>query len=295
MDLGHPILLDGDTCADQLFDDLQKRAAALVARGTIPKIVTILVGDDPASSAYVGRKHDTCARLGVASEDTRLPYAVDQDTLLGLIHSHNVDPAVDGILVQLPLPQHLDPVAISAAIDPRKDVDGLHPVNLGKLMMGTPDIMPCTPAGIVHLLRHYRIPLAGQRVAIVGRGMLVGRPLAMLLSLKGIDAQVSLLHQACDPIGDTLRSADIVISAAGQPDLIDASMIRAGACVVGVGISYDTAGKMVSDIADDVVRVAGAVTPRHGSVGALTRAKLMENLIQIASRRASISPKDAPQ
>jgi len=287
MPQGTAIVLDGDACADQLFHDLQKRAADLVARGTTPQIVTILLGDDPASRAYVTRKHETCARLGIASQDIRLPDTTDQATLLDLIQSHNADPMVDGLLVQLPLPECLDATAICGAIDPAKDVDGLHPVNLGKLLMGAPDILPCTPAGIVHLLRSYDIALAGRRVAIIGRGMLVGRPLAMLLSLHGNDAQVSILHKNSGGFHDTLKTADIVISAAGQPDLVTASMIREGATVLGIGITYDAEGKMVSDIADDVADVASAVTPRHGSVGALTRAKLMENLIEIASRRAN--------
>jgi methylenetetrahydrofolate dehydrogenase (NADP+)/methenyltetrahydrofolate cyclohydrolase len=279
-------LLDGDACADQLFLELGKRAAALVARGSTPKLVTLLVGDDPASSAYIGRKHETCARLGMASEDIRLPADVTQNELLEIIAIQNADPMVDGVLVQLPLPDGIDAGVVGRAIDPAKDVDGLHPVNMGKLLIGTPDLLPCTPSGILHLLRAYDIPLAGRRVAIIGRGMLVGRPLAMLLSMRGIDAQITLLHRRCGMHAAVLRTADAIISAAGQPDLITAAMVQPGATVVGVGISYDTDGQMVSDIATDVAHVAGAVTPRHGSVGAMTRAKLMENLVTIASRRA---------
>lgn len=279
-------MLDGDACADRLFTELGKRAAALVTRGCTPKLVTLLVGDDPASSAYIGRKHETCARLGIASEDIRLPADIAQNDLLEIIAAKNADPPVDGVLVQLPLPKGIDTGVVGMAIDAAKDVDGLHPVNLGKLLIGTPDLLPCTPSGILHLLRAYDIPLAGCRVAIIGRGMLVGRPLAMLLSMQGIDAQVTLLHRQCGMPADVLRTADVIISAAGQPDLITACMVRPGATVVGVGISYDSTGQMVSDIAPDVVQVAGAVTPRQGSVGALTRAKLMENLIRIATRRA---------
>lgn len=280
------ILLDGDECADQLFTKLGKRIAVLVARSCVPKIVTIVVGNDPASMAYVGRKHQTCERLSLASEDIRLPATIDQNELLRIIAEKNVDPLIDGILVQLPLPISIDAMAVGMAIDPAKDVDGLHPVNLGKLLMGSPDLLPCTPAGILHLLRSYQIDLAGRHVALVGRGMLVGRPLAMLLSMKGIDTQVTLLHQRSGALGDALRTADIVISAAGQKDLINASMVKSGATVVGVGITYDSNGQMVSDIAQDVAQVASAVTPRNGSVGALTRAKLIENLIAIASSRA---------
>lgn len=289
MTLANATLLDGDACADQLFLELKTRAAALLARGVVPKIVTILVGDDPASMAYVGRKHETCARLGIASEDIRLPATANESELLWIIAEKNADPLIDGVLVQLPLPAGIDALTVCTAIDPTKDVDGLHPVNLGRLLMGEPDLLPCTPAGILHLLRSHQIQLAGRRVAIIGRGMLVGRPLAMLLSMKGVDAQVTILHSKTDGFEDVLKSADVVISAAGQPDLITASMVRKGATVVGVGITYDNDGKMVSDIADDVATIASAVTPRHGSVGALTRAKLMENLILIASRRADLT------
>ena len=277
-------LLDGDASAVQLFSGYRKRTAALVEKGYVPKLVSILVGDDPASAMYIGRKHETCARLGIASEEIRLPADVTQADLLSLLTTQNADPLVDGILVQLPLPPHLDDIGIGMHIDPAKDVDGLHPVNLGKLLMAAPDILPCTPAGVLHLLQTHDIPLAGQHVCIIGRGMLVGRPLAMLLSLKGIDARITLLHRGSGPLD--LKDADIVISAVGQPDFIAASMIKPGAVVVGVGISYTNNGQMVSDIAPDVAAKASAVTPPHGSVGALTRAKLIENLLLIATRRA---------
>lgn len=280
-------VLDGDKSADQLFSALRERVAALAARNCVPKIVTILLGNDLASSAYVTRKHQTCKKLGIASEDIRLSDSVDQATLLDLIAQKNADPSVDGVLVQLPLPAGIDAGVIGMAIDPAKDVDGLHPVNMGKLLIGTPDLLPCTPSGILHLLRDYQIALAGQRVAIIGRGMLVGRPLAMLLSLPEVDAQVTVLHSRSGTLMDTLQIADVIISAVGQPELVTASMVRRAATVVGVGISYDSDGQMISDIAEDVAEVAHAVTPRHGSVGALTRAKLMENLITIATRRAN--------
>ena len=279
-------LLDGEALAARRLAGLAPRIRRLVAEGVLPRLVTVLVGDDPASGAYIARKHRDCAALGIASDDIRRPTETTAPDLLRLISDLNADDDVHGVLVQLPLPAHLDAVAIGAAVDPSKDVDGLHPANLGLLLAGVPDILPCTPAAVLALLRHHDVALAGRRVAILGRGTLVGRPLAMLLSLPGIDAEVTMLHSRSPDIGAVTRAADVIVSAIGVPDQVTAAMVAEGAAVVGVGISYDSAGAMVSDIAADVAGKAGHVTPPHGSVGAMTRACLMENLVDLAERPA---------
>jgi methylenetetrahydrofolate dehydrogenase (NADP+) / methenyltetrahydrofolate cyclohydrolase len=281
---GRAIVLDGDLLAIELRREMKSRVAALRTAGVVPKIATVLVGDDPASHSYIARKHADCLALGIESVDLRLPSNIDMSGLLAQVADLNQDESVHGFLVQLPLPPHLDAEVVLATVDPSKDIDGLHPVNLGALCAGFPKILACTPSGILTLLRHHQVPLAGKNITIIGRGMLTGRPLAMLLSLPGIDASVTLLHSKSEDISSHMKRADVVISAAGKPDLVTADMIKPGAAVVGVGISYNANSEAVSDIADDVVGVAGWVTPRHGSVGALTRAKLLSNLIDCAER-----------
>lgn len=280
---GRAIVLDGDLLAIELRWQMKSRVAALRTAGVTPKIATVLVGDDPASHSYIDRKHADCVELGIESIDLRMPGDVDMSGLLAQVSDLNRDKSVHGFLVQLPLPSHLDGEAMEA-VDPSKDIDGLHPVNLGALCAGFPRILACTPSGILTLLRHYQVPVAGKNITIIGRGMLTGRPLAMLLSLPGIDATVTLVHSKTLDIATHTKQADVVISAAGKPDLVTADMIKPGAAVVGVGISYNANSEAVSDIADDVADVAGWVTPRHGSVGALTRAKLLSNLIDCAER-----------
>ena len=248
-------------------------------------MATILVGSDTGSAAYIGRKHEDCREVGIAAQDLRLPETISAHDLGAHVDAMNADEAVHGFLVQLPLPPHLEDSAFLARVDPGKDIDGLHPENLGRLMQGAPTILPCTPAGILELLRHHGVPLAGRQVVIVGRGALVGRPLSMLLSRRGIDATVTLAHGKSGDLARITRGADIIVSATGVPGLIRAEMVRAGAAVVGVGISRDARGEMLSDIADEVGEVAGWVTPRHGSVGALTRAMLLRNLLDLAETR----------
>lgn len=281
---GRAIVLDGDLLAVELRREMKSRVAALRTAGVTPKMATVLVGDDPASHSYIARKHADCVELGVESIDLRMPGDVDMSGLLAQVSDLNRDKSLHGFLVQLPLPSHLDGEAILAAVDPSKDIDGLHPVNLGALCAGFPKTLACTPSGILTLLRHYQVLLAGKNITIIGRGMLTGRPLAMLLSLPGIDATVTLLHSKSADIASHTKRADVVISATGRPDLVTADMIKPGAAVVGVGISYNANSEAVSDVADDVAHVAGWVTPRHGSVGALTRAKLLSNLIDCAER-----------
>jgi methylenetetrahydrofolate dehydrogenase (NADP+)/methenyltetrahydrofolate cyclohydrolase len=275
------ILLDGDAFAALYRARIKARADAAGSLTTRPNLATILVGDDPASLAYVGRKHGDCDELGFGSVQISLPEMVPQAMLLAEIARLNVDPAIHGLLVQFPLPTHIDQWTVQCAIDPAKDVDGLHPLNLGRMMARQPGLRPCTPQGIVALLRHHDVPLAGARVAIVGRGLLVGRPLAAMLADPAIDAVPTLLHTGAGDIAEIVRASDIVVSAAGRPGLIRADMVRPGACVVGVGITY-VDGAMISDVADDVAEVAGWVTPRHGSIGPMTRAMLMANLLDAA-------------
>jgi methylenetetrahydrofolate dehydrogenase (NADP+)/methenyltetrahydrofolate cyclohydrolase len=274
-------ILDGEVLARKRFEEVTQRANILKARGVVPHLTTILVGEDPQSAIYISRKHENCQTMGVSSKDIRLPSSVSETELLDLIAELNIDPAVHGIMVQLPLPDGFDPAPIMDAISPKKDVDGLHPINLGYLLAGTPTILPCTPAGIQDLLVANNIALAGKRVTIVGRGALVGRPLSMVLSLPGCDAEVTMVHSHTKDLSHAVKDADVVISAVGQTDLITASMVRDGAVVVGVGITYRD-GEMISDIAADVACVASYVTPMRGSVGAMTRAHLLLNLIKIA-------------
>ena len=279
------IVLDGVALAAHLRRDLAQRVADLRARGVDPALATVLVGEHPHSLAYIGRKHADCAELGIAARDVRLPADVSQAALLSEIGRINGDAATHGFLVQLPLPDGLDEAAALTAVSPAKDIDGLHPENLGRLLAGNPGLLPCTPAGILALLRHHEVPLSGRHVVVIGRGALVGRPLAMLLSLPGINATVTLAHSKTADLAALTQQADVLVAAAGKPDLVTAPMVKPGAAVVGVGITY-VDGKMVSDIADDVAGIAGWVTPRHGSVGALTRAMLLKNLVDIAGEKA---------
>ncbi|UXN73271.1 bifunctional methylenetetrahydrofolate dehydrogenase/methenyltetrahydrofolate cyclohydrolase [Devosia sp. A8/3-2] len=280
----HPqaILLDGDRLAERLQGEMKADAAQLIARGIQPKLATVLVGDDPASASYVTRKHADCVEIGIMVEDVRLPAAITSSELLATIAALNADPSMHGFMVQLPLPSGLVEAAMLEAVRPDKDIDGLHPINLGRLLAGQPGFLPCTPAAILTLLQAYDIPLAGAEVAIVGRGTLVGRPLSMLLSQRGTDATITLLHSHSRNLAATTRRADIIISAAGIPDLITPEMVKPGAAVIGVGISY-VGGTMTSDIASGVANVAGWLTPPHGSVGALTRAMLLKNLLCAAA------------
>lgn len=278
------VILDGDSLARDIRAGLAGRVGELRRRGIVPHFATILVGSNPASESYVARKHADCREMDISSSDIRLDENVSAQELERRIADANGNPAIHGFLVQLPLPAHLDDSHFLSCVSPLKDVDGLHPENLGRLLRGEPSVLPCTPAGILALLRHHDVPLAGRKVTIVGRGPLVGRPLAMLLSLRGTDATVTLAHTKTPELADLTAQADVVISAAGVPDLIRADMVRPGAAVVGVGITYDAVGVMTSDIADSVREVAGWVTPRHGSVGALTRAMLFANLVDFAER-----------
>lgn len=281
------ITLDGERLAAELLAGLYERIGALAARGITPGLGTVLVGQDGPSATYVGMKHRDCERLGMASRDVRLPATATQAEVDAAIDELNADPAVDAFIVQYPFPAGLDYSAALLRVDPAKDADGLHPVNLGLLVMGEPAPLACTPRGILHMLAAYDIPVAGREVCVVGRGLTIGRPLANLLSLKRPDANaaVTVVHTGVDDIGAYTRRADVVVAAAGSPGLITADMVRPGAAVVAAGVSFAD-GKAVSDVADDVADVAGWLSPRIGGVGPLTRAFLMVNTVEAAERAA---------
>ncbi len=278
------LLLDGDLLATRLRTGLAAEVAELTARGMTTLLATITVGDDPATRAYMGRKHVDCAAVGIASRDLRFPLDVTEAELMACIRQLNDDPSVTALSLQIPLPAHLDAGRLVLATDPAKDADAKHPLTLGRLAWRLPSPRPCTAAGVLALLREHQVPLAGRRVLIVGRGFFTGLPLMSMICAPGTDGVVTVAHRQAKDLGALTKESDVIISAAGQPDLITASMIKPGAAVVGVGISY-VDGAMVSDIADDVVSVAAFVTPRHGSIGALTRAMLLRNVVDISRGR----------
>lgn len=281
------ITLDGNRLADDLKADMVARVAALAERGITPGLGTILVGDDGPSAKYVGMKHRDCAEVGMHSVDRRLPADASQDDVHAAIDELNADPSVDAFIVQYPFPKGLDYGRALLRVDPAKDADGLHPVNLGLLVMGEAAPVACTPRGIVHMLHAYDVPVAGRHVVIVGRGLTIGRPLANLLALKGPDtnAAVTVVHTGVDDLGAYTRTADIVVAAAGAPGLITADMVRPGAAVIAAGVSVID-GKVVSDVDDKVAEVAGWLSPRIGGVGAMTRAFLLMNTLEAAERAA---------
>jgi methylenetetrahydrofolate dehydrogenase (NADP+) / methenyltetrahydrofolate cyclohydrolase len=280
-------LLDGERLAAELTDGLAGRVAALAERGITPGLGTILVGDDGPSAKYVGMKHRDCQAIGMHARDVRLEAGATQREVEAAIHELNADPAVDAFIVQYPFPEGLDYGAALLRVDPAKDADGLHPVNLGLLVMGEPAPLACTPRGILHLLHAYDIPVAGAEVCIVGRGLTIGRPLANLLTLKRPDANaaVTVVHTGVADLAAHTRRADIVVAAAGAPGLITADMVKPGAAVVAAGVSF-VDGRAVSDVDDGVAEVAGWLSPRIGGVGPLTRAFLMVNTIEAAERAA---------
>jgi methylenetetrahydrofolate dehydrogenase (NADP+)/methenyltetrahydrofolate cyclohydrolase len=283
-------ILDGKATLAKIKDELRVRVKALADRGIAPGLGTVLVGDDPGSHSYVAGKHRDCAELGIASIRRDLPADSTQADVLAAIAELNADPACAGYIVQLPLPKGLDEVAVLEAVDPAKDADGLHPVNLGRLVLGKAAPLPCTPRGIVELLRRYDVPIAGAEVVVVGRGTTVGRPLGLLLTRKSENATVTLCHTGTRDLAAHVRAADIVVAAAGVPGLITADMIRPGAAVLDVGISRvtgpDGTSKLVGDVAPDVRDTAGHLAPMPGGVGLMTRAMLLTNVVELAERSA---------
>jgi methylenetetrahydrofolate dehydrogenase (NADP+)/methenyltetrahydrofolate cyclohydrolase len=279
------ILLDGEPVAARIRFEVAARVAELQADGVTVGLGTVLVGDDVPSQRYVALKHEDCAAVGMYSVGEHLPATATQQEVLDVIAHLNADPAVSAFLVQLPLPEGLDEEQALLAVDPAKDVDGLHPVNLGRLVLGTPGPLPCTPAGIVELLQAYDVPVEGRHAVIIGRGVTIGRPLANLLTLKrpGCNAAVTVLHTGVAPsdMAAIVRTADIVVAAAGRPHLLTSDMVKPGAAVVSAGTTFE-GRKLIPDAHPDVAEVAGWITPRIGGVGPMTRAMLLRNALRAA-------------
>lgn len=275
--------LDGKATAAAIKSELTGRVAALRDRGLVPGLATLLVGDDPASHNYVRMKHADCAQVGISSIQVELPATASTAQVAEAIAALNADPAVTGYIVQLPLPRGLDENAMLSLIDPEKDADGLHPVNLGRLVLNAPGPLPCTPFGIVELLRRHDVPLAGAEVCIIGRGITVGRPLGLILTRRSENSTVTLCHTGTRDLADHTRRADIVVAAAGVPGMVTADMIRDGAVCVDVGVSR-VDGRTTGDLASDVWEKAAWVTPNPGGVGPMTRAMLLSNIVDRAER-----------
>ena len=274
------ILLDGQ----KLADDVKQQIAIQVEQlKFVPGLGTILVGDDPASHSYVGAKIRDCAEVGIASIHEHLPADTQQTELESVIQKFNSDPNVHAYIVQLPLPKQLNEEAALLAIDPRKDADGLHPVNLGRLVMGVDGPLPCTPRGIQLMLETYEIPVEGKQVCVIGRGLTIGRPMALLMALKRptANAAVTVIHTGVQDLAHYTQQADIVIAAAGVPNLVTPDMIKPGAAVIGGGLTRE-GKKILSDVDEAVAEVAGWVTPRLGGVGPMTRAMLLKNTVDAA-------------
>jgi methylenetetrahydrofolate dehydrogenase (NADP+)/methenyltetrahydrofolate cyclohydrolase len=274
-------ILDGKATAAGIRTDLTTRVARLASHGIVPGLGTVLVGDDPGSRAYVNGKHRDCAQVGIASIRRDLPATATQAEVEAVVDELNADPVCTGYIVQLPLPDGLDANAVLNRMDPAKDADGLHPVSLGKLVLGEPAPLPCTPRGIVALLRQYGVPIAGADVVVIGRGITVGRALGLLLTRRSENATVTLCHTGTKDLAALSREADIVVVAAGRPGLLTADMVRPGAAVVDVGITRTDAG-LVGDVAPEVSEVAGWVAPMPGGVGPMTRAMLLLNVVEAA-------------
>ena len=275
------ISLDGKLTRDEIFVDLAERVAALTAAGRTPGLGTVLVGDDPGSHAYVKGKHADCAKVGITSIRRDLPADVSQAQLDDTLDELNANPECTGYIVQLPLPRHLDENAALERVDPDKDADGLHPTNLGRLVLGKAAPLPCTPRGIVHLLRRFDVPIAGAHVVVIGRGVTVGRPLGLLLTRRSENATVTLCHTGTRDLPELTRQADIVVAAVGVPHMLTADMVKPGAAVVDVGVSR-VEGKLTGDVHPGVWDVAGHVSPNPGGVGPLTRAFLLTNVVELA-------------
>ena len=279
------MILDGKATATVVKAELKVRVEALKAKGIVPGLGTVLVGDDPGSHAYVGGKHKDCAEVGISSIRVDMPADSTQVEVDAKITELNVDPAVTGYIVQLPLPKHLDSSRVLELMEPGKDADGLHPMNLGRLVLGIPAPLPCTPAGIVELLRRYEVPINGVHVVIVGRGVTVGRPLGLLLTRKSENATVTLCHTGTKDLSAELKRADIIVAAAGVPGIVKAVDIKPGAAVLDVGITRTDAG-LVGDVAPDVIDVAGFLAPMPGGTGPMTRAMLLANVVARAEELA---------
>ena len=278
-------LLDGERLAQRIKMELADRAARLTADGRIPGLGTVLVGDNPSSARYVEMKIEECKEVGIRSFDEHLPASATQGEIEAVIDRFNADPDVHSILVQLPLPDGINEEEVLLRVNPAKDVDGLHPTNLGRLVMGAPGPLPCTPIGIVELLAEYKVPVEGKHVVIIGRGLTIGRPLSLLMAMRrpNCNAAVTVVHTGVEDIGALTRTADVIVSAAGVPGIVTADMVRASAAVVGAGTTF-AGKKLLSDIADDVAEKVAWITPRLGGVGPMTRAMLLRNAVLAAEK-----------
>jgi methylenetetrahydrofolate dehydrogenase (NADP+)/methenyltetrahydrofolate cyclohydrolase len=278
-------LLDGRAVLSTIKAELGARVRALAARGVRPGLGTVLVGDDPGSRSYVAMKHRDCAEVGIESIRVDLPADAPAEAVAEAIAALNADDACTGYIVQLPLPGQLDENAMLALIDPDKDADGLHPINLGKLVLNEPAPLPCTPRGIVELLRRHDVPLAGAEVCVVGRGITVGRPLGLILTRRSENCTVTLCHTGTRDLAAHTRAADIVVAAAGVPHLVTADLVAEGAVVLDVGVSR-VEGRLVGDVAPDVAEKASWIAPNPGGVGPMTRAMLLSNVVDRAEALA---------
>ena len=282
-------LLDGNALAATVKADLEDRVAVLATAGVTPGLGTILVGDDPNSHAYVRLKRQDSAEIGIRSIHTELPGDATQADLDAVIDAYNADPAVDGYIVQVPLPAHLDEAATLMRIDPAKDADGLHPVNLGRLVQGESGPRPCTPLGIQALLAHHNVPIEGQHVVVIGRGLTIGRPLTLLLTLKEQDANatVTVCHTGTRFLPTYTKEADIIVAAAGRASIVTPDMIRPGVALVSAGMTME-GRRLIPDIDEACADTAGWITPRLGGVGPTTRAMLLRQTVEAAERRAGV-------
>lgn len=290
---GRARLLDGRATAGTLRSELRERVQALAARGVVPGLGTVLVGEDPGSQAYVAGKHRDCAEVGIASIRLDLPASATQAEVEDAVRQLNADPACTGFIVQLPLPSGLDSGPVLELMSPAKDADGLHPTNLGRLVLNVSAPMtsplPCTPRGIVELLQRYEVRLAGAQVCVIGRGVTVGRPLGLLLTRRNINATVTLCHTGTKNLAEHTRRADVVVAAAGVPGIVGADMVKPGAAVLDVGITRiedEASGRtrLAGDVAPEVYEVAGWVAPMPGGVGPMTRAMLLANVVEAAEQ-----------
>ena len=279
-------VLDGWATAKEIRADLSARVAKLKEQGVTPGLGTILVGDDPGSHAYVSMKHRDSGLIGIDSIDRRLPATATQTEVEAAVQELNEDPACHAYLVQLPLPKHLDEFKVLEKIDQAKDADGLHPLSLGKLVLGEPTPLPCTPWGCVVLLRRFGVELNGADVVVVGRGITVGRPLGLILSRRSENATVTLCHTGTRDLAAHVRRADVVVAAAGVPHMITPDMVKPGAAVLDVGVSH-VDGKLTGDVHPGVAEIAGFLSPNPGGVGPMTRSLLLTNVVEAAERAAA--------
>ncbi|WP_049579384.1 bifunctional methylenetetrahydrofolate dehydrogenase/methenyltetrahydrofolate cyclohydrolase [Streptomyces sp. SBT349] len=275
-------ILDGKATAAAIKTDLTARVAALRARGVSPGLGTLLVGDDVGSQKYVAGKHRDCAAVGIASIQRELPATATQEEIEAVVRDLNADPGCTGYLVQLPLPRGIDANRVLELIDPAKDADGLHPTNLGRLVLNETAPLPCTPNGIIELLRRHGVAIDGAHVVVIGRGITVGRSIPLLLTRRSENATVTQVHTGTRDMPALLRQADIVVAAAGVPHLVKPEDVKPGAAVLDVGVSRDENGKIVGDVHPGVREVAGWISPNPGGVGPMTRAMLLQNVVQAA-------------